>query len=603
MPDIRLPDGRLIKNVPEGTTKDQLASKLIGAGVLSGQEEWLKPQQEEAQPAQQQAEEQPQPQNQFANIKSSFLGVSDEKLRERIQNVAKDAPARQRIIGLGARAAAQGVGGAATLPYDLAILGINTATGSNIKSGSQIVSEGLDVVGLPKPKTAGERIGSTVVEGAIGARSIAKGAQYAKPTSFVKKLSTGNVAADTAAGAGAGLGSSVAGEITENPLARLGAGIAGGVIAGGAANRLARPQGQTPKILEDVVESGIDETAAFSNVRASVQKEAAKQEKQVAALFNRAAKKGKGAYIEGEDLAKFSNGLRQSVSNNIDIEGQQLVSKTADVIDGLSKQGAIDNSINQLQSLRRQATAISASNRPSSHAAGNVVRRIDSFLDKVNIKGDQEAANLWKNAISKSRNYFRTYSDPAKIAQAIDSDQTLETIEKSFLGSGSVSGQKDLAKTYQETVKAVDPTKAKDVGFAMRQSALNKMIKEAAKSSDSAEGLSASRLSNSIRNLRRENQSFWKEFSSDEKQILSKLEVELRKTSEGGVINKVYQATEKLLRKGLRSNVELPRTLKPKTIVTVEDLLELASTRPPLKSTTPISTYSTIPQATKENNQ
>lgn len=41
MPDIRLPDGRIIKNVPEGTTKEQLTQKLINKGLLSGQENFL----------------------------------------------------------------------------------------------------------------------------------------------------------------------------------------------------------------------------------------------------------------------------------------------------------------------------------------------------------------------------------------------------------------------------------------------------------------------------------------------------------------------------------------------------------------------------------
>jgi len=44
MPDIKLPDGRLIQGVPEGTTKEQLTSKLLSSGVLKGDENWLKPQ-------------------------------------------------------------------------------------------------------------------------------------------------------------------------------------------------------------------------------------------------------------------------------------------------------------------------------------------------------------------------------------------------------------------------------------------------------------------------------------------------------------------------------------------------------------------------------
>jgi len=41
MPDIRLPDGRIIKNVPQGTTKEDLTKKLIGKGLLTGQEDFI----------------------------------------------------------------------------------------------------------------------------------------------------------------------------------------------------------------------------------------------------------------------------------------------------------------------------------------------------------------------------------------------------------------------------------------------------------------------------------------------------------------------------------------------------------------------------------
>lgn len=43
MPDLRLPDGRIVKNIPEGISKQQIEQKLIGSGMLSGDEEWLTP--------------------------------------------------------------------------------------------------------------------------------------------------------------------------------------------------------------------------------------------------------------------------------------------------------------------------------------------------------------------------------------------------------------------------------------------------------------------------------------------------------------------------------------------------------------------------------
>ena len=42
MPDLQLPDGRIIKDIPEGLTKDQVTSKLVNSGILTGKEDWLK---------------------------------------------------------------------------------------------------------------------------------------------------------------------------------------------------------------------------------------------------------------------------------------------------------------------------------------------------------------------------------------------------------------------------------------------------------------------------------------------------------------------------------------------------------------------------------
>lgn len=43
MPDLKLPDGRIVKNIPEGISKQQIEQKLIGSGFLTGEEEWLTP--------------------------------------------------------------------------------------------------------------------------------------------------------------------------------------------------------------------------------------------------------------------------------------------------------------------------------------------------------------------------------------------------------------------------------------------------------------------------------------------------------------------------------------------------------------------------------
>lgn len=43
MPDLKLPDGRIVKNVPEGISKQQIEQKLLSSGYLTGDEKWLTP--------------------------------------------------------------------------------------------------------------------------------------------------------------------------------------------------------------------------------------------------------------------------------------------------------------------------------------------------------------------------------------------------------------------------------------------------------------------------------------------------------------------------------------------------------------------------------
>jgi hypothetical protein len=43
MPDLKLPDGRIVKNIPEGISKQQIEQKLLSSGYLTGDEKWLTP--------------------------------------------------------------------------------------------------------------------------------------------------------------------------------------------------------------------------------------------------------------------------------------------------------------------------------------------------------------------------------------------------------------------------------------------------------------------------------------------------------------------------------------------------------------------------------
>ena len=420
-----------------------------------------------------------------------------------------------------------------------------------------------------------------------------KGAKYGA-SKIAKAIAGQGTKKQAIAGAGAGAGVGLASEVTDNPLVQLGAGLVGGFA--GSKIPMSKPKTPTNQtLLSDIEKRGFDGLEALFSVRKTISDEAIKQNKKINNLFEKAKTTGKEAFIKQEDLTKLSSDLAGEIDDVIDIDGKNFLKSTSDTIANTAKSDDISNTINKLQSFRRQASKVVRKDLSGSEGAKKVLEKIDKFLDTVDIQGNKKATQYWKKAIKERRDYGSKFENPAKIAYAVDESKTVEDVGKQFLGTGSVSTQKDLAKTYEATLRAVPLNKKKDTGFALRQSIVNQIIVKASTKSESADGLSASFLSNSIRNIRRENRSIWDKFPKEEKIILSNLERDLRKVSKGGVLNRVYTAMERLLSRGLRANIELPRTLKAKTIVTVDDLLELSKIRPKGISVAPaIATQQTI---------
>lgn len=586
MPDIRLPDGRLIKNVPEGTTKEQLTSKLISSGVLTGQEDFIQPKPEQPEVA-------AQPQEGF-----SLRSPEEQATFDRF---AKQREETTRGLGIAARGALQGVAAIPSFVGDIATLGINKAFGTDIQSPSSIVSEGLTAVGLPEPETAGERIATAGIEAGTGAGVLKKGLQAVTAGSkaapkLVQTLARGPVSKEIGAGVGAGLTTQTASETgVESVPAKIGLGIVGGLAGGKLTPSRSIPKVPKGSLLEEVAESGIDDVTTFSKVEGALSKEATKQQKKISKLFNTATEKGKEATIDTKSIAQLSDDLAKEIDDVIDIDGKNFLDSTSKTLSNLSDSNAA-KTVNKLQSFRRQASQIVRKDKAGSEGAKKVLEKIDNFLDNVEIQGDQDTVKVWKDAIKARREFGQKFENPKKLANILDKDNTIETVEREFLGTGPVATKKDLARTYNDTLRALPAKQRKEVAFAFRQSALNRMIKTAAQSSDSQTGLSASRLSNQIRNLRRENKSFWDKYTPKEKQVLSKLETELRNVSTNeGFLKKTYGAISKIIPQGAKFGFEAPRTLKAKTIVTIDDLLELSASNPAQKSVLPaIATQQSI---------
>lgn len=217
--DVRLPDGRVVQGVPEGTTKAQLMQKL---GM--------------AQPEQ--------------------VSVPQPQQRTPMQEIG-------RQVGLTGRYLLEGGLSLPNLVADPIALGINKITGRNQPLPSQQLSEDLTRAGLPSPQGTGEEIVGAMSRALAGtAGSIGAGASLAQGARGVVSNVGRELAKAPITQAGAALGSGAAGEIARQSgggtLAQIAASLAGGLAGGGVGARIEAPKAAPRMTAQQVRESAGD---------------------------------------------------------------------------------------------------------------------------------------------------------------------------------------------------------------------------------------------------------------------------------------------------------------------------------------------------------
>jgi hypothetical protein len=153
--DVKMPDGTIIQNVPEGTTQSQLNARFS------------KYQATQSQPA-----APTQPERTFA------------------QDMGRQA-------GLAGRAVINAVAGIPMMAMDAGVGARNLITGSDYEAPSKMFSDALDSVGLPKPETRLEKIANFAETVLAGSRLPAPQASSQAPANFVKADPTAMVKAQT----------------------------------------------------------------------------------------------------------------------------------------------------------------------------------------------------------------------------------------------------------------------------------------------------------------------------------------------------------------------------------------------------------------------
>lgn len=209
--NVRLPDGTIIKNVPDGTTKADLVAKLQGNG-MAVPSEWL------------QAAPQPQPVQETGRA---------------INRGLSDIP---RQLGLTARYALEGPAQAAQV-FTEPIAGLMRMGGIATKPLGEVAAGLADSIGLPKPETAQERVvgdATRLVAGSGGL--IGSAGQIAKLPGMAGTVGAGlaaNPVQQLSSAAGAGVMGGLSREGGGTELQQAGSALIGGVVGGmvpGAAN-------------------------------------------------------------------------------------------------------------------------------------------------------------------------------------------------------------------------------------------------------------------------------------------------------------------------------------------------------------------------------
>lgn len=388
--DVRLPDGTIIKNVPDGTTKADLVAKLQRNG-MAVPAEWL--------------QSTPQP----APSKSAVQQIGDE---------LRQIP---RQLGLTARYGIEGVARAADIVGEPVRHLVSNPVARLFGWPESHVSIGdigtnlANSFGLPSPNTPQERVvadASRMVAGSMGMGVAAVKAAVKSANPVVKAVASQMAAKPGVQAVGAATSGASGGAVREaggDEWEQFGASLLGGVAGGLTADKLtsaAKVAGNaitrafTPKATELVradqqialtlERSGIDWSAVPERIKQGMREDAAK------ALAN-------GQPLNADALRRLLVFRRAGVTPTVGQLTQDPGQITREM--NLAKAGAnsTDPSLQRLPSLQNQNTRTLLSNLDEAGAAnapdsmGASTSAIDSLNQTVQ-RNRTEIGDLYRNA-------------------------------------------------------------------------------------------------------------------------------------------------------------------------------------------------------------
>lgn len=224
--DVRLPDGTIIQNVPDGTTKADLVAKLKGNG-MAVPAEWL------------QADAPKAPEKSTTEQIGGALREVPRQLGLTARYAMEGLPAVVDTLASPFKAATDAAARAVQRPTlgDL-VPGKQPVTGATL---SQMGTRAADWLGLPKPANAMERVVGDAARlgfgaaGGAGAAGAGANASTGITQNVLRALAT-NPGTQVAGGAGAGLAGGSVREAGGGEVEQLGASMLGGIAGGAAVN-------------------------------------------------------------------------------------------------------------------------------------------------------------------------------------------------------------------------------------------------------------------------------------------------------------------------------------------------------------------------------
>lgn len=318
-------------------------------------------------------------------------GVTLDQLKATVSpetSVATDTPYGDQVmrqLGLTGRYVAEGVtglpamvGDAANSTINLGIKGVNSVAGTDIpylQKPTQMIQQGLDAAGAPKPQNTTERIvsypsrgiASIVPTGLLG--NVAKTGPEA--VRGLGQLADGMIPQASGAITG-GVAQGATAEVTDNPVLQFLAALGGGAVGGGIAGKLTAPKSEPIPSTSEV-------------------KAASKQAFQAA--------EDAQAILKPDPLLR----LQQQVTQDAVEFGYHptLQPRIGAVLQELERVSSDNITTKGMMTLRRIAQNAAKSTDPSEQALGSqIIGRIDDMMatltpDDVLQGNADEAASAW----------------------------------------------------------------------------------------------------------------------------------------------------------------------------------------------------------------